>query len=127
MKLMDRVGMLGIAVEEGLIDRGDAADLLMEYAGGRLNEVSALWVVDNHRRMHGWADAAIDDVAAAVKAIHAVRTAATPEEFLCAHNAKVAEMHRQRQAYLERERHQIRENLRRGNGVFGADADAKEA
>lgn len=113
MALIDQIEMLGIAVEEGLIDRDDAAELLAEYSNGGFTKRGALHTLDNHRGMRQRNEEAIADVAAAIKAIHAVETASTPEEFLAAHDAMLAEMARQRAALLERQRQRILDNLRR--------------
>jgi anti-sigma factor ChrR (cupin superfamily) len=119
MTLIDRIEMLGSAVDDGLIDRDAAADLLVEYAGGGLTKVSALWTLDNHRGMRDRGKTAIADVQAAVDALIAVRTAETPEEFLAAHDAMLAEAARQRKALLERNRQRIRDDLRHRRGIFG--------
>lgn len=119
MALIDRIEMLGAGVDDGIIDRDDAAALLVQYADGGLTTVSALWTLDNHRGMRARGENAIADIGAAVEAMRAVRAAATPEEYLVAHDAMLAEAARQRAALLEREKARLRDDLRHGRGIFG--------
>ncbi|REF00255.1 hypothetical protein [Thermomonospora umbrina] len=48
MTLADYIAMLGAGVEDGLIDRHEAARLLQEYADGRLTLRGAYWELDDH-------------------------------------------------------------------------------
>lgn len=123
MNRIDQIEMLGACVDDGLIGRDAAADLIVGYYDGGLTKVGALWVLDNHRGMRQRGEQAIADVQAAIEAINAVRTAETPEEFLAAHDAMLAEAARQRKAFLERNRQRLRDDLSRGRGVYGWDPE----
>ena len=120
MALIDKIEMLGSAVENGIMTAEAATDLLVDLAGGRLTKVSALWTIENYRLMvDRGGESLVEDVRRAVEVMQAVRSAQTPEEYFAAHDAMVAEAQRQWQAAVERNRQRIRDDLRNGRGIFG--------
>lgn len=116
MPLIDQIEMLGTAVDEGLIGRDAAAELLAELSEGGLTKLGAAHALANHRGMRKDLEQGIAETRRAIAAMRDVEYASTPEEFLRAHDAMRAEMGRQREASLERNRQRLLRDIRRGRG-----------
>lgn len=88
--LIDKIEMLGSAVDEGLMDREEAAVLLAELSEGGLNLLGARNAIATHRGLRERYIAFFVRSARAVEVLTAVATAETPEEKYAADAARIA-------------------------------------
>lgn len=113
MALVDQVELLGAAIEDGIITRTAAAELLVEHAGGKLSIRGALHYLDKHRTMRAEGAERMAGIAALLACIQDVDRAATPEEEAAAGLRMEAEIALQQEIQHQRMRAEAWRLLRR--------------
>lgn len=114
MALIDHVEMLGIGVEEGLIDRSEAARLLVEYSDGGLTLAGAHGVLDRHRTYRRDMDALLTSTERMLSALTALQTAETEQDRDAALTAMQAVQDQMRAKAREDAWRMLRRRPRRG-------------
>jgi len=102
MALVDQVELLGAAVEDGIITRHAAAELLVEHAGGMLAMRGALNYLDGWRTMRADGAARIAETIALIDCAEQVKRAVTDEEKAAAGLRLEAELALQWEAQRQR-------------------------
>lgn len=112
MALVDQVELLGAAVEDGIIARDAAAELLVEHAERGLTVCGALSCLDRWRTMRADAQELLGDVAALLACVKDVKRAVTDEEKAAADLQLQVEVTLQMEMQRERDKKRILRDMR---------------
>ncbi|MFD0851516.1 hypothetical protein ACFQ07_04760, partial [Actinomadura adrarensis] len=79
MSLIDKIELLGQSMDDGLITRETAIQLLVEHSNGKLSERGAWNYLDKHRTVRAEMAARMANIAGLLGAVKDLERAATPE------------------------------------------------
>lgn len=112
MALTDQVELLGAAIEDGVITRRAAAELLVQHADGNLKTPGALSYLDRWRTLRADRREQITGIAALLACLEDVDRAVTDEEKAAAELQLQVEVTLQQEMQHQRDKERILRDMR---------------
>ncbi|MFB4306969.1 hypothetical protein [Actinomadura sp. GTD37] len=112
MPLVDQVELLGSAIEDGIITRDTAAELLIDHVNGRLTVPGALNYLDQWRTLRADGRKRLAGIAALLACIEDANRAVTDEEKAAAELQLQVEVTLQREEQFQRDKARILREMR---------------
>lgn len=113
MPLVDYVEMLGEAAESGLIDRGEAAQLLADYSDGKFTPLGAARALQWHRTYRQEIRGLLISAEQLLSALTALQQATTEAE----RDAALTAIRSVEDQIFTKQREELRQRLREGGGI----------
>lgn len=112
MALVDQVELLGAAVEDGIVTRDAAAELLVQHTDGPLTVRGALSYLDRWRTLRADLREQITGIAALLACLEDVNRAVTDEEKAAAELQLQVEVTLQQEMQRQRDKERILRDMR---------------